>query len=111
MKCKLVKGKDGFSFNKIYDIKFAGNVYWVTNDYGDVICDADESFEIISNEDKLLNDTLHNLKNDIMDVLMKYVYQLNNKETRDNIYNDLTKLLSDKYANLMKDVDDVEEKL
>lgn len=46
-----------------------------------------------------------------MDVLMKYVYQLNNKETRDNIYNDLTKLLSDKYSNLMKDVDDVEEKL
>jgi hypothetical protein len=52
MKCKLVKGKDGFSFNKIYDIKFAGVVYWVTNDYGEVICDADESFEIISNEDK-----------------------------------------------------------
>lgn len=37
MKCKLVKGRDGFSFNKIYDIKFAGDVYWVTNDYGEVI--------------------------------------------------------------------------
>lgn len=60
--------------------------------------------------DKQLNDTLHNLKNDTMDVLMKYVHQFNNKETRDNIYNDLTKLLNDKYSNLMNDIDKAEEK-
>lgn len=111
MKCKLVKGKDGFSFNKIYDIKFAGDVYWVTNDYGEVICDADESFEIIFNKEQQLNDTLHNLKNDTKNVLMKYINQFNNKETRENIYNDLKKLLTDKYSNLMKDTDDTEEKL
>ena len=47
MKCKLIKGKDGFSFDKTYDVKFSGRVYWVTNDYGERICDPDESFEII----------------------------------------------------------------
>lgn len=52
--------------------------------------------------DQPLNDILHNLKNDTMSVLMKYVNQFNNKETRDNIYNDLIKLLTEKYSNLMK---------
>lgn len=60
--------------------------------------------------DQSLNDTLNNLKNDTMDVLMKYMHQFNNKETRDNICNDLTKLLTDKYSNLMNDIDEVEEK-
>ena len=60
--------------------------------------------------DKSLNDTLNNLKNDTMDVLMKYMHQFNSKETRDNICNDLTKLLTEKYSNLMNDIDEVEEK-
>ena len=60
--------------------------------------------------DQTLNDTLNNLKNDTMDVLMKYMHQFNNKETRDNICNDLTKLLTEKYSNLMNDIDEVEEK-
>ena len=60
--------------------------------------------------DQSLNDTLNNLKNDTMDVLMKYMHQFNNKETRDNICNDLTKLLTEKYSNLMNDIDEVEEK-
>ncbi len=47
MKCKLVKGKDGFSFNKVYDLTYAGRVYWVINDYGECICDCDESFRIL----------------------------------------------------------------
>ena len=45
MKCKNVKGKDGFTLGKIYDILYAGRVYWVENDYGKRICDSDESFE------------------------------------------------------------------
>ena len=45
-----------------------------------------------------------------MDVLMKYMHQFNNKETHENICNDLTKLLTDKYSNLMNDIDEVEEK-
>lgn len=45
MKCKNVKGKDGFTLGKTYDVLFAGRVYWVENDYGKRICDADESFE------------------------------------------------------------------
>lgn len=57
-----------------------------------------------------LNDTLNNLKNDTMDVLMKYMHQFNNKETCYNICNDLTKLLTEKYSNLMNDIDEVEEK-
>ena len=60
--------------------------------------------------DQSLNDTLNNLKNDTMDVLMKYMHQFNNKETCDNICNDLTKLLTEKYSNLMNDIDEVEEK-
>lgn len=52
----------------------------------------------------------YNLKNDTMDVLMKYMHQFNNKETHENICNDLTKLLTDKYSNLMNDIDEVEEK-
>ena len=60
--------------------------------------------------DQSLNDTLNNLKNDTMDVLMKYMHQFNNKETRDNICNELTKLLTKKYSNLMNDIDEVEEK-
>ena len=60
--------------------------------------------------DQSLNDTLNNLKNDTMDVLMKYMHQFNNKETRENICNDLTKLLTEKYSNLMNDIDEVEEK-
>ena len=60
--------------------------------------------------DQSLNDTLNNLKNDTMDVLMKYMHQFNNKETRENICNDLTKLLNEKYSNLMNDIDEVEEK-
>lgn len=60
--------------------------------------------------DSQLNDTLNNLKNDTMDVLTKYVHQFNNKETRDNICKDLTKLLTDKYSNLMNDIDEAEEK-
>ena len=60
--------------------------------------------------DQSLNDTLNNLKNDTMDVLMKYMHQFNNKETRENICNDLTKLLAEKYSNLMNDIDEVEEK-
>jgi len=60
--------------------------------------------------DSQLNDTLNNLKNDTMDVLTKYVFQFNNKETRDNICKDLTKLLTDKYSNLMNDIDEAEEK-
>lgn len=60
--------------------------------------------------DQSLNNTLNNLKNDTMDVLMKYMHQFNNKETRDNICNDLTKLLTEKYSNLMNDIDEVEEK-
>ena len=60
--------------------------------------------------DQSLNDTLNNLKNDTMDVLMKYTHQFNNKETHENICNDLTKLLTDKYSNLMNDIDEVEEK-
>ena len=45
MKCKNVKGKDGFTVGKIYDVLYAGRVYWVENDYGKRICDSDESFE------------------------------------------------------------------
>ena len=60
--------------------------------------------------DQSLNDTLNNLKNDTMDVLMKYMHQFNNKETHENICNDLTKLLTEKYSNLMNDIDEVEEK-
>ena len=45
MKCKNVKGKDGFTIGKIYNVLFAGRVYWVENDYGERICDSDESFE------------------------------------------------------------------
>lgn len=60
--------------------------------------------------DQSLNDTLNNLKNDTMDVLMKYMHQFNNKETHENICNDLTKLLTDKYSNLMNDIDEAEEK-
>ena len=45
-----------------------------------------------------------------MDVLMKYMHQFNNKEIRENICNDLTKLLTKKYSNLMNDIDEVEEK-
>ena len=60
--------------------------------------------------DQSLNDTLNNLKNDTMDVLMKYMHQFNNKETRENICNDLTNLLNEKYSNLMNDIDEVEEK-
>ena len=45
MKCKNVKGKDGFTLGKIYDVLYAGRVYWVENDYGERICDSDESFE------------------------------------------------------------------
>ena len=45
MKCKNVKGKDGFTLGKIYNLLFAGRVYWVENDYGERICDSDESFE------------------------------------------------------------------
>ena len=60
--------------------------------------------------DQSLNDTLNNLKNDTMDVLMKYMHQFNNKETHENICNDLTKLLNEKYSNLMNDIDEVEEK-
>ena len=60
--------------------------------------------------DQSLNDTLNNLKNGTMDVLMKYMHQFNNKETRENICNDLTKLLNEKYSNLMNDIDEVEEK-
>ena len=60
--------------------------------------------------DQSLNDTLNNLKNDTMNVLMKYMHQFNNKETRENICNDLTKLLNEKYSNLMNDIDEVEEK-
>ena len=60
--------------------------------------------------DQSLNDTLNNLKNDTMDVLMKYMHQFNNKETRENICNDLTKLLNEKYSNLMNDIDEAEEK-
>lgn len=48
MKCKLRKGKDGFSFEKIYDIHYLGNyVYWIKNDYNEIIYDSDESFQII----------------------------------------------------------------
>ena len=60
--------------------------------------------------DQSLNDTLNNLKNDTMDVLMKYMHQFNNKETHENICNDLTKLSNEKYSNLMNDIDEVEEK-
>ena len=60
--------------------------------------------------DQSLNDTLNNLKNDTMDVLMKYMHQFNNKETHENICNDLTKLLNEKYSNSMNDIDEVEEK-
>lgn len=60
--------------------------------------------------DQPLHDILHNLKNDTMDVLTKYVHQFNNKETRDNICNDLSKLLTEKYSNLMKNIDEAEEK-
>lgn len=45
MKCRNVKGKDGFTLGKIYNLLFAGRVYWVENDYGERICDSDESFE------------------------------------------------------------------
>lgn len=45
MKCKNVKGKDGFTIGKIYNVLYAGRVYWVENDYGERICDSDESFE------------------------------------------------------------------
>ena len=45
MKCKNVKGKDGFTLGKIYDVLYAGRVYWVINDHGERICDSDESFE------------------------------------------------------------------
>ena len=47
MKCKNIKGKDGFTVGKIYNLTFAGRVYWVINDRGERICDADESFEPI----------------------------------------------------------------
>ena len=47
MKCRNVKGKDGFTLGKIYDLQFAGRVYWVVNDYDERICDSDESFELV----------------------------------------------------------------
>jgi len=45
MKCKCVKGIDGFTWGETYDVKFAGRVWWAVNDYGKKVCGASETFE------------------------------------------------------------------
>ena len=92
--------------NAISHIDKANNEYKIPLKNKPMVKKNDKEIKL----DKSLNDTLNNLKNDTMDVLMKYMHQFNNKETRDNICNDLTKLLTEKYSNLMNDIDEVEEK-
>ena len=45
MKCKCVKGIDGFTWGETYDVKFAGRVWWAVNDDGKKVCGASETFE------------------------------------------------------------------
>ena len=47
IKCKCVKGMDGFTWGNVYDVEFAGRVWWAVNDYGKRVCGASESFEEI----------------------------------------------------------------
>lgn len=47
VKCKCVKGMDGFTHGNTYDVEFAGRVWWTTNDLGKRVCGASESFEEI----------------------------------------------------------------
>lgn len=47
IKCKCVKGMDGFTWGNVYDVEFAGRVWWAVNDYGKRVCGASESFDTI----------------------------------------------------------------
>lgn len=44
---------------------------------------------------------LNNIEKDINEILNKYVFEINNQETRKNISNDICNLIKDKYINLM----------
>ena len=45
VKCKCVKGIDGFTWGNTYDVEFVGRVWWAVNDNGERVCGASESFE------------------------------------------------------------------
>ena len=47
IKCRCVKGMDGFTLGDTYDVEFAGRVWWAVNDRGERVCGASESFEKI----------------------------------------------------------------
>lgn len=47
MKCKCVKGLDGFTWGNIYEVKFCGRVWWAVNDNGEHVRGSSESFEEI----------------------------------------------------------------
>jgi hypothetical protein len=47
IRCKCVKGRDGFTLGDTYDVVFAGRVWWAVNDRGERVCGADECFDII----------------------------------------------------------------
>ena len=47
IKCKCVKFMDGFIPGDIYDVEFAGVVWWAVNDDGKRVCGHGEQFEPI----------------------------------------------------------------
>jgi hypothetical protein len=47
LRCKCVKGLDGFTWGEIYDVEFAGRVWWAVNDDGKRVSGASESFDPI----------------------------------------------------------------
>ena len=44
---------------------------------------------------------LNNIKKDINEILSKYVFELNNQKTRENISTDIYNLIKNKYIDLM----------
>lgn len=47
LRCKCVKGLDGFTWGEVYDVEFAGRVWWAVNDDGKRVSGASESFDPI----------------------------------------------------------------
>jgi len=47
LRCKCVKGLDGFTWGKVYDVEFVGRVWWAVNDDGKRVSGASESFDPI----------------------------------------------------------------
>lgn len=47
LRCKCVKGLDGFTWGEVYDVEFVGRVWWAVNDDGKRVSGASESFDPI----------------------------------------------------------------